>query len=67
MFVIETGGFIMIRKATLADLDFLIQIDSKNEGLTLTEEPKMMNEDLGLHHEKIMKFLVEESRGGIRL
>ncbi|TNJ68099.1 GNAT family N-acetyltransferase [Paenibacillus hemerocallicola] len=53
----------MIRKATLADLDFLIQIDLKKEGLTLTEESQMMNEDLRLHREKIMKFLIDENRG----
>lgn len=59
----KRGGEKMIRKATLADLDFMIQIDLKNEGLTLTEETQMMNEDLKLHREKIMKFLIEGDKG----
>jgi ribosomal protein S18 acetylase RimI-like enzyme len=53
----------MIRKADISDLDFLIQIDLKDEGLTLTAETQMMNADLRLHREKIMKFVINDERG----
>ena len=53
----------MIRKADLADLDFLIQIDLKDEGITPTSEIQMSKADLSLHREKILRFVTEEERG----
>lgn len=55
----------LIRKATIDDIDFLIQIDLKNEGLTLTTETQMMNNDLDLHREKITKFVMDEDKGAL--
>ncbi|GIP37097.1 hypothetical protein J31TS4_03770 [Paenibacillus sp. J31TS4] len=53
----------LIRKATTRDLEFLIQIDRKNEGLTLTQETMLMNEDLDQHRRKIARFVTEDNRG----
>ncbi len=53
----------MIRNADHADLDFLIQIDLKDEGVTSTTETQMTKDDLRLHREKITKFVTERDRG----
>ncbi|MGM1047005.1 MAG: hypothetical protein ACQEXX_12775 [Bacillota bacterium] len=44
----------MIRKADISDLNFLVQIDLKDEGITSVTEIQMTNEDLQLHREKII-------------
>ncbi|TCZ79326.1 GNAT family N-acetyltransferase [Paenibacillus albiflavus] len=52
----------MIRRAEATDLDFLIQIDLKDEGVT-TSDISMTEEDLKEHSSKILKFVTEQDRG----
>jgi len=52
----------MIRKARIEDLDFMVQIDLKDEGVT-TSNNSMTIEELVNHSEKIKKFVVDEDRG----
>lgn len=52
----------MIRKAEHADLDFMIQIDLKDEGVTLTSDPQWSEHELSLHREKITKFVTDADR-----
>lgn len=52
----------MIRKAGIKDLDFMVQVDLKDEGVT-TSETSMTIEELKNHSEKINKFITEEDRG----
>ncbi|WP_171651469.1 GNAT family N-acetyltransferase [Paenibacillus foliorum] len=53
----------MIRKADITDLNFLVQIDLKDEGITSNGETQMTEADLELHREKIMRFVMEKDRG----
>jgi ribosomal protein S18 acetylase RimI-like enzyme len=53
----------MIRKAQLTDLGFLVQIDLKDEGVTLPSGSQMNKAYLRLHHDKIMRFVTEKGRG----
>ncbi|MCJ8010157.1 GNAT family N-acetyltransferase [Paenibacillus sp. KQZ6P-2] len=52
----------MIRKAGITDLDFMIQIDLKDEGVTTSDSLKT-EEELKEHSSKIMRYVVEEDRG----
>jgi ribosomal protein S18 acetylase RimI-like enzyme len=53
----------LIRQADRSDLDFLVHIDLKDEGVTSTTETLMTKDDLRLHREKIMKFVTGKDRG----
>jgi ribosomal protein S18 acetylase RimI-like enzyme len=57
-----TGGAEMIRKAEMSDLDFMIQIDLEDEGVT-TSDSNLSEEELKEHSNKILKFVTEEERG----
>lgn len=52
----------MIRKAGITDLDFMIKIDLKDEGVT-TSDILMTEEELKEHSSKILKFVTEQDRG----
>jgi len=52
----------MIRRAGVTDLDFMIQIDLKDEGVT-TSDISMTEDDLKEHSSKILKFVTEQDRG----
>lgn len=52
----------MIRKAVKTDLDFMIQIDLKDEGIT-TSDSILTEEELKDHSNKILKYVTEEDRG----
>jgi len=54
----------MIRTASIGDLDFLVQIDLKVDGITPTSEIQMTGDDLKLHREKIMRFVTDANKGG---
>lgn len=53
----------MIRRENISDLDFLVQLDLKDEGITLTSETRMTEEELSQHREKIKRFVIENDRG----
>jgi len=52
----------MIRKAGNVDLNFMIQIDLKDEGVT-TSDSYLAEEELKEHSNKILRFVTEEDRG----
>ncbi|WP_051236954.1 GNAT family N-acetyltransferase [Paenibacillus pinihumi] len=52
----------MIRKAGIKDLEFMIQIDLKDEGVTTSDSPKTQKE-LKTHSNQILNFVVEKDRG----
>ncbi|UVI33120.1 GNAT family N-acetyltransferase [Paenibacillus spongiae] len=53
----------MIRQADLSDLNLLIQVDLKDEGITSTTAAELSEEDLFDHRTKIMKFITDKDRG----
>ncbi|WJH36604.1 GNAT family N-acetyltransferase [Paenibacillus sp. CC-CFT747] len=55
----------MIRKAELADLDFMVRIDLEDEGITPTSDFYKAKADLSQHREKIRKFVAEVERGAL--
>ena len=46
------------------DLDFLVQIDREDEGITPTEEFQKSKENVEEHRQKILKFLTDPDKGG---
>jgi ribosomal protein S18 acetylase RimI-like enzyme len=52
-----------IRRAEINDLEFLVQIDLKNDGYTVSEEVAMTKQEKEEHHEKINKFVTEQDKG----
>jgi ribosomal protein S18 acetylase RimI-like enzyme len=54
----------LIRKADKDDIQFMIQIDLKDEGVTSTES-EMSEEELKKHSDKIHKFITGEERGAL--
>lgn len=56
-----------IRKANLNDLDFLIQIDLEDEGITSLTEQELSVQELAEHRDKIMTFLKDKDRGALIL
>lgn len=55
----------MIRKAHIDDLDFMVQIDLKDEGITSTSDIQLSEDELKLHREKIMRFIRDEDRAAL--
>lgn len=55
----------MIRHADISDLEFLVRIDLKDEGITSTSEIEMTHEALDNHRLKIMKFVTDKDRGAL--
>lgn len=47
----------MIRNATLADLDFLVRIDLKNDGYTVSDRLQLTDQEKMEHSKKIEQFL----------
>jgi ribosomal protein S18 acetylase RimI-like enzyme len=52
----------MIRKADISDLDFMVEIDLRDEGITTTSEIQMTEVELKQHREKILRFVTDIDR-----
>jgi UDP-N-acetylmuramoyl-tripeptide--D-alanyl-D-alanine ligase len=48
-----------IRRAEINDLEFLVQIDLKNVGYTVSDEVEMTEQQKEQHHEKIKRFVAK--------
>ncbi|MDW0116677.1 GNAT family N-acetyltransferase [Sporosarcina thermotolerans] len=53
----------MVRNATQADLDFLIRIDLKNDGYTVSDRLKLTDQEKMEHSKKIEQFLISPDKG----
>lgn len=53
----------MIRNATIADLEFLIRIDLKNDGYTVSEKGELLEQEKKEHNTKIERFLIDPDKG----
>jgi hypothetical protein len=56
---------IRLRKAEINDLDFLVEIDLLDEGVTPTEEIQQSKEEEMQHRDKMRMFLTESDKGAI--
>lgn len=54
-----------IRKAEINDLEFLVQIDLKNDGYTVSDEVVTTEQEKEEHRKKINKFVTEQDKGTI--
>ena len=52
----------MIRTADINDIDFMIEIDLKDEGVTSISNSQLSEQELELHRKKIMRFITELDR-----
>jgi ribosomal protein S18 acetylase RimI-like enzyme len=53
----------MIRNATITDLDFLIRIDLKNDGYTVSDKVELTELEKKEHSKKIERFLTGPGKG----
>jgi ribosomal protein S18 acetylase RimI-like enzyme len=53
----------MIRNATLADLEFLVRIDLKNDGYTVSNNVDLSKQEKEEHITKIEQFLIKPDKG----
>ncbi|MDQ2800435.1 MAG: GNAT family N-acetyltransferase [Armatimonadota bacterium] len=53
---------ITLREATLADLDFIVEVDLKDEGVTVSHMAEAGREELAEHRRKIAAFLSDEDK-----
>jgi len=51
-----------LRKATAADLDFIVAVDLKDEGVTLSHMSEASSEELAGHRDKIAAFLSDSDK-----
>ena len=49
-----------LRKATSNDHEFLVRIDLKDEGYTVTDKVEMTDEEIIEHRNKIMSFITRQ-------
>jgi ribosomal protein S18 acetylase RimI-like enzyme len=52
-----------LRNADISDHDFLVRIDWKNDGYTVSDDVAMSEQDKEEHRAKIKRFLVDPDRG----
>ncbi|CAG7644948.1 GNAT family N-acetyltransferase [Paenibacillus allorhizosphaerae] len=53
----------LMRKATITDHPFLVHIDLKNDGYTVSDQAEMTTQQLEAHSNKIERFLTDPSKG----
>ena len=52
-----------LREATKNDHEFLVRIDLKDEGITVTDKVEMTIEEIVEHSNKIKSFITDEDKG----
>ncbi len=52
-----------LREATMNDHEFLVRIDLKDEGITVTDKVEMTIEEIVEHSNKIKSFITDEDKG----
>jgi ribosomal protein S18 acetylase RimI-like enzyme len=52
-----------LRNVEISDLDFLVQVDLVDEGITPTIEMQNSKKDKEQHRKKILKFLTDQDKG----
>jgi ribosomal protein S18 acetylase RimI-like enzyme len=52
-----------LRQANINDHKFLVQVDLKNDGYTVSNEVKMTEQEKNEHRNKVMSFLIDKDKG----